>query len=346
MALLAPALAQVGNEVHVAYCREGPNLPLLQGTGAHLHSLASNGNHDPTLAWRIAALIRRLQPDVVQTWVVQMDVLAGAAALLQRIPVVLSERSSRELYVANWKTRLRLRIGRHASAIVGNSFGGLAYWQPHVRADSLHLVRNCIVTPVYNAAIDAAARSTLPQLAGRPLVLFAGRFSFEKNISGLIESMILVAQRRPDASVVMFGEGPERNAALRRVREAEMGERIVLPGFCAELDVWMRTADACVSVSHFEGHPNVVLEAAAAGCPLILSDIAAHREIFDTAGVAMVDGTDPVSVADAVVDALHNPQLARLRAAHARDVVSRWSLPSVVSAYDAVYRIVKTGAHK
>lgn len=338
LSLIAPALARGGVEVHIAYRSGGPNLARLESSGVHLHVLTPSANHSPMLAWKVYQQVRRLRPDVVQTWLLQMDILGGAAALLNRVPLIVSERSSTAAYASSWKTRLRLLVGRRAACIVANSRGGLDYWRPHLSAERLHLVRNCVTPTVLPTGEPVEALS--PHLAGRPLVLYAGRFSYEKNIPGLVEALILVARQHPDVVIMMFGEGPERESAKMRIAQVGLSERIVVAAYSTELATWMAQAAACVSVSHFEGHPNVVMEAAAAGCPLVLSDIPAHREIFDENSALLVPADSPQRIAEAVLDTLRNPARARERAASARAIAAQCDLPAAVAAYRSIYQEV------
>ena len=334
LSLIAPALTLEGVETHIAYCHGGPNLVQLIHSNVHLHALPSSGNHDPALAWNIFQLVRRLRPDVVQTWLLQMDILGGAAALLNRVPLVISERSSASLYVPSWKTRLRLAIGRRAGCIVANSQGGLDYWRPHVCAERLELIRNC--TSLSADSVDSVD-ILFPHLACRQLVLFAGRFSYEKNIPVLIESLILVAQQLPDVAIMLFGEGPEQALAVQRITAAGMSNRIRVEGYSSNLAAWMRRAAVCVSVSHFEGHPNVAIEASVAGCPLVLSDIAAHRETFDDESARFVPKDSSEVIAKGVVEVLNNREDAKKRAARACDLSSKWDSHEAAAAYKSVY---------
>jgi glycosyltransferase involved in cell wall biosynthesis len=343
LSLVAPALARSGVEVHVAYCSGGPNLDRLEDSGVHLHALTSAGNHDPVLAWKIFQLVRRLRPDVVQTWLLQMDTLGGAAALLNDVPLVISERSSAELYRPSWKTRLRILIGRKASCVVANSNGGIDYWRPHINESRLRLIRNCI-TPV-DDSITTSLDSMFTQLDSHPIVLYAGRFSHEKNIPMLVDALIRVAHAAPQATILMFGQGPEREFAREQVERAGLSARITLAGYSPNLAEWMRRATVCVSVSHFEGHPNVVLEAAAAGCPLVLSDIASHREMFNPASALLVARDSPDAIASAVLDVVRNPQAARERAAKALAIASQYNLEAVVAEYSTLYESLNLSMH-
>lgn len=332
LSLLAPALARLGVDMHVAYRIGGPNLARLQDGHVELHRLDGAGNHDPALAWSVWRLLRESKPDVVHTWLPQMDIVGGIAAVLQRVPLVVSERSCAAAYGADWKNRARRRVGRRATAIIANSTGGVDYWRPLVAASRLHLVRNCVAPPGPHEA-----RGDDVQAPEGPLVVFAGRFSPEKNIDRLIEALLEVARQRPDASIRLFGEGPLRASASERVAAAGLTSRIVIGGYTDRLDAWLARSNVCVSVSRFEGHPNVVTEAAAAGCPMVLSDIEAHRELFDDESAVFVPTERPDAIADGVLAVLQDPRSAARRAGAARRIAERFSVAASAADYRSIY---------
>lgn len=344
LALIAPALVGDDVEVHIAYVAGGPNLARLEGAGVRLHALTASGNHDPALAWRIIQLVRSVQPDVIQTWLTQMDILAGGAALLCRVPLVVSERCNAPAYPPGWKTSLRRFIGLRADRIVANSRGGLDYWRPDVREDRLDMVRNCVSPP--ERAADGSVEPLAQQLVGRPLVMFAGRLTAQKNIPTLVDALAIVGRQHPEVAMVLFGEGPDHDDIARRIEAAGMAGRIVVAGYSSHLADWMARAAVFVSVSHFEGHPNVVIEAASAGCPLVISDIPPHRELFDADSAAFVPADEPAVIARAVLDALRNPDRARDRAARARAISAQWNLPAAAMAYRAIYESLLTNRRR
>src|SRR5690349_7156728 len=91
LSYLAAELQRMGHEVHVASSRGGPNLQRLKSVGVQGHSLGGVSNRDPLIFLRLVALMRRLRPDVVQTILAPMDIIAGAAALGTRPPWILKE---------------------------------------------------------------------------------------------------------------------------------------------------------------------------------------------------------------------------------------------------------------
>lgn len=336
LSILAPALAEAGIECHVGYCQEGPNFQALQESRVHLHHLKVGGNHDPSLFIKIFRLIRTIRPDVVQTWLLQMDVMGGLAALLGGVPFVLSERSSAAAYVAGWKMTLRKKVGLAASAIIANSQGGVDYWRAQGARKPIYLIRNFIL-PAISVPCEADIASPAP-----PLILFAGRLHKEKNVIMLLDALIQVAIERTDCHVSMFGTGPLEDVLRRKIQQTKMDERIKLRGYVRDLSTWMGRSDICVSISEFEGNPNVVLEAAAHGCPLVLSDIPAHREIFDEASAWFVRDNSAAAVKETILDALREEQERMAKAEQARQWVSAYTLESIQMEYMRAYSLLLT----
>lgn len=333
---LASGMAARGIEFHIAYLHEGPNLSGAHGSGAHLHRLESRGNHDPRVLWRLLALIRAIKPAVVQTWLLHSDVVGGMAAKVSGVPWLLSERSSSAMYTSGIKFALRLRLGLLADAIVANSEGGLAYWRTAGYRGPGHVIRNIIQMPQPHDARSGSGES--------PLLIAVGRLSEEKNYLVLLDALENVFSRLPTARATILGEGPQRLLLEQRIASsATLVGRVTLPGHVINVNDWLRTADALVSLSRFEGTPNTVVEAMANACPLIVSNIPAHRELLsdDEARFVPLDSTD--AIADAIFVQLSEPGTGLEQSIRARDRVSNWSEERITNQYVNLYRELAEG---
>src|SRR5262245_27108466 len=118
LAYLARGLSSRGVETHVALSRRGENYERLLRSGARIHELQISNNHSPGLVWSLNQLVQTIRPAVIQTWLTQMDIVAGAVALWNRVPWILTERNSAQRYSRGVKDRLRLWLGRRTSALV------------------------------------------------------------------------------------------------------------------------------------------------------------------------------------------------------------------------------------
>jgi glycosyltransferase involved in cell wall biosynthesis len=334
---LAAGLVRRGVEVDVATMFPGALDADLVAAGANLHRLNVAGKYDPLMLFRLMTLCRRVRVDVMQTHLTQMDIVGGTVAEILRIPWVLSERSMTTAYPATVVHRLRSAIGARADVIVPNSVGGAEYWQDIVRDP-----RRIRVIPnvVPQTEIDAAPRLTHEEAgfdAADEVVLFVGRFSAEKNLETLLNAVSLVVQSRKIA-FVFCGDGPLRAQLEGKALELGIVNRTRFAGNVANVWSWMKRADAMVTVSLFEGDPNAVLEAIAAGTPLVVSDIPAHRALLNDQSAWFVDPSSASSVAAGLVAALSDRIEARARAARARSVVASRSADEIAARYEEVYQ--------
>jgi glycosyltransferase involved in cell wall biosynthesis len=339
LAMLAGAQRRDGHDVHVALRSGGSTLPILEASGARLHWLPRRRNHDARLLFDVARVVRAVAPDLVQTWLPQMDVVGGAVARALGVPWILSERSSGGAYRASPKFRLRRAVARSASAVVANSSGGAEFWADHSPPSRPRfVVRNAI-----DSGAIRGARVAAPLGLGR-YVLYAGRLDPLKNIPVVLTALRRVLAECPDLQAVMCGAGPEQHRVDAAVADGEFGGKLRSLGFRS--DVWglMREATAFVSVSVVEGQPNVVLEAMAAGCPVVVSDIPAHREIVDDSCAWVVPANDPDAVAAALLDVVRNPTRAARLAAAAQRRIQSYTLEAAAAQYGEIYRRVVESA--
>ena len=335
VATLLPEMASSDNEIHLIYCHGGPNLEPLVKSKVRLHNISSSNNYSFFVAARILFKILLIKPDLIQTWLPKMDILGGVFAFMLRIPFILSERSSEKNYPDSFKNSLRIFIGKFAFKIVANSEGGAAYWKKYVDDSRIVVIRNVI-------SRQLITKKSIPDFGDdKKLVIYAGRLNILKNIERLIESLAVACKRDSSIIVYVFGEGPERKKLENIVAREQLQGVINFGGYEQNLEPWIRAASLFVSVSNYEGHPNVVIEAADLECPMVLSDIPAHREIFSEKDVYFVDKESTSSIADAVSFQLSNVSLASEMVRNAKKVVGQYDRTEIVNAYLNLYNKVK-----
>ena len=339
LAYLAEEFTCMGWEVHVALLSGGPNMDRLEASGAVIHPLAARSNYDPGILYQLLRTIKSVKPDLIQVWMLQMEVLGGTAAQMARVPWILSECSSELCYPPTFKIKLRVSIAFGAGAIVSNSTGGDEYWRARLGSR----VPRWVIPSALPLDEIEAAQAAGPEETGlgpeQKVVLYAGRFSPEKNLETLVLALRQVVSQ-PGIVAVLCGDGPSRPTIERQVQEYELADRVRLPGYVPSVWSWMKRADVFVSAGLFEGQPNTVLEAMACGCPLVVSDIPAHREFLDEHNALLVDPNTPVEIAQAIGSVLSAPEAAARRAQAARARVAAWSVPAIARQYEQVYQVL------
>ena len=346
---LTAELTRMGWNVHVVLLHEGPNFDRLKSSGATIHKLIARNNYDPKIFGQLLQIIRTIKPDLIQVWIIQMEILGGIAAQIMRLPWIFSERSSQLFYSAAYspslKKRLRVFLASKANAIVSNSTGGDSYWRTQLQGC---VPQSIIPNIVPFEEIDASASVVSPNIvleSDWKVVLFAGRFDAGKNIDKLIAALEKVLQQ-PAVVAVLCGDGPDRSRIQQLLKQSIIADRVFLPGYVSNLIGLYKRADVYVSLSLYEGHPNAVLEAAACGCPLVLSDIPAHREFLDDHSAVFVNPHESAPVAEAITSVLSDSSQAKLRAANARAAIQKFSAVTIASQYQQVYQDVIAQSQK
>ena len=336
LSYLVPELVRMGHDIHVAYVNEGPDKPELPGVT--LHKLRSLSKYDPYLLWQIIGLIRHIKPDIIQTWIPQMDIPGGVAAKLCRTPFILREPSSGLVPVQMWKNYLRVRIGSSAMSIVSNSRGGDEYWKKIIPDNHRHVISNALPFD----EIDATA-AALPQEMTKPeapIVLYVGRMEEKQKRPKLFLEALACVRQKKNVFGVLCGEGPQRSELEMLKHKLGLDVDVSFTGYLPAISVWalMKKASVLLSLSLSEGCPNAVMEAMACGCPLVISDIPAHREILDENCALFTDPSNVEQTASAIIQILNNTEAAKERALLAKQKTRSWSIAEMARNYERVYK--------
>jgi glycosyltransferase involved in cell wall biosynthesis len=173
-------------------------------------------------------------------------------------------------------------------------------------------------------------------LQGRKVIVTVGRLSEQKQFETLIEATDRARHEIPEVLLLIFGEGSERRKLESLVDRLKLRHHVHFGGYVADIPSWMKAAQLFASSSIFEGQPNVVLEAAAARVPMVLSDIPEHRELIGDAAAYAPPG-EPEVFANVIVELLRHPKRAMNMVQAARETVERRSFDAVADAYVCLY---------
>lgn len=252
---------------------------------------------DPRRPVALRRLAREIGADVVHPSLWGAGVVTRASLLGPRRPaIVMSERRVEDSR-PGWARAIDSALRPTTDRWVGNSddvveFIHRAHGAP---PDRVLRIPNGIDTAVYHPASE-------PRPPGGPRIGGVGRLVPEKGWDTAIAALPRVLQEFPDATLRIAGEGPER-AGLQAAAAGLPVELIGLLPTPQEVAAFMRSLDVFVLPSHFEGMPNVILEARACGVPVVVTDgPGTAAAAGPTAAVVPVG--DHAAVAEAIVATL------------------------------------------
>jgi glycosyltransferase involved in cell wall biosynthesis len=320
-ALLARALPEASYEKHLCLVTDPVTTEAedLIAHGVQVHTLGARRVRGGTL--RLLMLVRRLRPAVILSGMAHLNFL-----VLLLSPLFPS------------KTRILVRQNSTASAAL--EFGGLPvytrilykllYRHAHrvicqTEAMARDLARELGVpgaklavlpNPVDVAAIrmraNQASSDKMPPegTASGPHLLAIGRLSREKGFDLLLEALALVRQSLPQTTLAIAGSGPEGEALKKQSRELGLQAAVCFLGHVADPAVHFASASVFVLSSRHEGLPNVLLEAAAGGLPIVAlpSSEGVADLLRGQPGVCLAPEVSADALAQGLLDALHTLQ--------------------------------------
>jgi glycosyltransferase involved in cell wall biosynthesis len=247
-----------------------------------------------------------------------------------------SETSRVKLY--EWLDRRHLRFMDHVVCVSDGQAAKVRRWCG-VLPSRLSVIRNSARLSAF-VNRDAAARDKLlsffaPESGVSQVVLAAGRLSPEKGFGVLVEASSAICRENPGAGIVLFGEGVLRSDLQQRVEKLGLGRRFVMPGFRSDLDALIAAADVVVLPSFTEGLPNVVLEASAAGVPVVATAVGGTPEaVADGKSGFLVPPGQPAQIAARVGELLRDADLQKRFAAAGPELMrSRFTFEAQAAAY-------------
>ena len=185
---------------------------------------------------------------------------------------------------------------------------------PGLNPEKVHVIYNGVDLDRYKSGNDATSRDEfLGELGISPsqtVVAAIGRLDPIKNLPMLIDVSEEVVARIPDVAFLIAGDGAQRDMLEAQVRRRGLEDAFTFAGFVEDVPRMLGAVDVVSHTSRSEGVPNVLLEAMAAGKPIVATDVGGVRELIDSAGVGtLVPSGNVASLASKLSRILEQPSL-------------------------------------
>lgn len=335
MMALARGMASRGRDVTLAVYGAHPELARdygFDGKVINLRTRRSVGAAIPLLR-----LLRTRRYSHVISALSHTNLVAAFASLGAGVPVIVTEHGGEGLLAAAqspvFAFLLRFFYAR-AFAVVAVSHSLAAQMRTFLRDRvNIHAIYNPVVADDLPKSLPAAHNWLCD--TSIPVIMGIGRLVAVKNFDLALQAFAQIVKTRP-ARLILLGEGPERSALLQTARDLGITDHVLLPGFTAPVAAWLPYARVFVSTSNREGLGNALIEALAAGVPVVATDCPyGPAEILanGTYG-ALVPVGDRGALVQAITDALdQDPDLGRAaRQQRAQD----FSVSTCIEAYLAL----------
>lgn len=322
---------------------EGGLIGHARRVASHVRILDTRSGWDFRLRERLRRVFAVQHPAVVHSFLSGFDYWATAAAREIGVPVVLTAR--REL--AGWQRARHLwlvrRGNRHADLAVANSAAAAAYaaQREGMPREHYRVIYNGLERAAYEQPLskhDARRRYRLPEHA--PIVGMAANFTPVKDHALFVAAAGRIKAALPEAHFFLMGTGPLMEETRRSLVDTVGRDAFTIRHTLDEMPAAYAAMDVAVLTSTSEGAPNVVLEAQAAGRPVVASAVGGVPELL-RAGVTgeLVTERSGEAFAAPVIrllcDASERVRMGEAARAHA---LEHFSAEQMVAQYRALYR--------
>jgi glycosyltransferase involved in cell wall biosynthesis len=307
-------------------------LSALENTGIPTHVIRERFAGDPAIIRQLLHIVKSGRPDIIQTHNSKSHFLMRVTGLARRVPWIAFHhgftttnlKDKIHSHVARWAMKGATHIVTVCQAFSHDlTLSGI----PASRISIQHNSVESFVRPTDEEVSLLRSQLGIPGDVG--VVLAIGRLSTEKGHIDLIEGTALL--RAADATakfqVVIVGEGPERDVLESRLQTLGLSDHVILVGQQRNVRPYYAIADILVLPSHSEGSPNVLLEAMAAGVPIVATAVGGTVELVcDEKTALLVPSRDPKALSQAMGRLLQDRALAD-RLAAAAQAAARLSSP-------------------
>jgi len=301
--------------------------------GLPIEVIHESGLYDRSVIRTLAQLAGRLRPDILQTHAVKSHFLARCASLPGKAPWVAFHHGytwpALRARLYNQLDRWSLRAA-HKVLTVSLPFREELIARG-VNRERIEVVHNAIPADWGRRFRDPepsrALRARLGIGADRNVILMVGRLSREKDHLTLLEAVArLPSELRPH--LVIVGEGPERPRIEERIRGLNLKNSVTLTGQQESAEPYYGIAQTAVLSSLTEGSPNALLEAMAAGVPVVATRVGGIPEIVSHGETALlVEPGDISGMTGSIARLLQDAGLAQQMAARSRERIAAHHTP-------------------
>jgi glycosyltransferase involved in cell wall biosynthesis len=316
---LARAMSPRHASTFLSFVERGLARPFLERArvdGFEAHELAGNFPYVWSTIDEVAGWLKRLRAEALLTSGYKPDLIGWRAARVVGIPVIGIAHGwtgvTLKVQFYEWLDAFCLRY-MDACVCVSEAMAqrAIGRWVP---AKKVVVIRNAIDAAPYDVPPSGPAETVRGYFPTPPRLVVgaAGRLSPEKGFDVLIDAAAVVCRSHTDVGFLIFGSGPQEDELRQRIAKLGLEGRVVLGGFRSDLERVLPGFDIGALSSHTEGLPVAVLEAQAAGLPVVATAVGGTPEVLEDGRTGLlVPPARPDLLASRLTELIDGPQRRR-----------------------------------
>ncbi len=305
-----------------------PNIKVIEPDFKRSGGLVNKVFFYPKLIQYIRKQIKREKPDRILSFGDMFNPLVLIAASGLKIPVYISDRTSADFKFPKYISVLKQRMYPKAAGFIAQT--SRAY-----DAKELQFGKNFRQTIIPNAIREI--NGDLVQKEN--IILYVGRFAWEKSPEALIEAFSQIEQKG-DWKLVMAGDGPQLQEMKAKASTLGLEDKIEFLGSISDVDTWLKRSSVFVLPSVLEGFPNSLCEAMAANLPVLCFDSIPYESIIspNIDGIVVPKG-EIKTMANALNELMENETKRIAMGENAHKKSKNWKVETIIEQYNKFLKL-------
>jgi glycosyltransferase involved in cell wall biosynthesis len=317
MLSLAKSLRERGHNCTMGLLQMGWLNDELKKAGFETIIMRQKISYDLACLWNLVALIRKRKIDIVHAHEFMMNTYGTLAGILTRTPVITTVHG-KNYYWEKKRRRAAYRVVSRFSKMVAVSedMGRFLAKEVGISKRRITTIYNGVDFKGHNGSpssrVAAATREALSIPAQSPIIATVGRLVAVKDHSTLLKAAVKVIRSCPAVIFLICGDGELRGRLENEARELGIAENVRFAGFRNDIFDLLQISDVYVCSSLSEGLSLSILEAMAAGKPVIATNVGGNPEVVVNGETGiLVPPQDPEILASRIVSLLRDKPLSQ-----------------------------------
>lgn len=297
---------------------------------------------------RLYRELRRNKPDILHCWMVHSNIIGRVIGRTTSVPaIVVSRRSDRnggEIY-----TRMNRWLVDWSDGIiaVSESTRQAELAETGIDPSRVVMIPNGIDMSVFTPQPAPKARKQLRETLGISddhfLIGSVGRLTEAKGYPDLLRAFQIVVQQRPEARLIIVGKGKLEAGLKSLAAVLKISEKVQFSGVRSDIPQLLNALDMFAFSSHWEGMPNALMEAMAAGLPCVATNVSAAPELInDGVHGLLVPPSNHQKLAEKLLAMINDPELRhRLAKAAQERIQTEFTLENTAAKTMALYEKIR-----
>jgi len=309
----------------------------LKSMGVSIIEIKGHNLFDPVLFGKLVRVLRDGKYDILHTHLTYSIILGGLAGWLTRTPVVASLHN---LGNHSWRFLEAVVLRFFTNRCIAVGWTVAETHKKIVNRYPIDVIQNPIETPQrYSESEKLKIRSEITADTGRLLLITVGRLVESKGYDDLLDVIDELRRTHPKTLLVIVGKGNYSQAITTKIESLHLNDHVKLLGLRSDVQNLLAVSDIYVSASHSEGLPVSLLEAMAAGLPVVATNVGDIPSIIKPEFGICVPAHQPDQISAALSYLIENPEQRALFGSKAREYViqnhssDRW-IEQIIAIYD------------